>query len=1191
MRRTANGPHGHICEALRMFSDRAEHWTGGEMRKLLFGLCGLLILSAAAYWAMGFQKTVSTETASGVPVLRGASAVAAGFGHTLVIKEDRSVYAWGWNNQGQLGDGTTEDRDAAIPVTGLADIVAIAAGDDHSLALAADGTLWAWGGNDYGQLGTLGSAKESRPIEVRSIGPVRAIAAGENFSVVLRRDGTVMSWGSDDRGQLGTGGRAAAGAPAVIAGLNDVIAVSAGGNYGAALREDGTVWTWGANDRGQLGNGTTADRPRPAPVEGLSGITAIACGYEHALAVRNDGTLLAWGANSSGQLGDGSTQDRRRPVVVQGAGDVAAVAAGHEHSAAVLKNGKVMGWGANLHYELLKPFRPTAVKAEPLPFLDGAVMITSGGYHLTTILGDGTVRSWGANSFGQLGNQRRAYARLPVQALVLNRRATVAKKQASPLAPAQKEESIVQCAGGMAHTLALRADGTVWAWGGNFRGELGDGTRRTIRPVPQSVPDIAEVIAVAAGNRYSLALREDGTVWAWGDNEMRQLGDGTKAQSRKEPVQVAGLSDITAIAAGGTFSIAAKRDGTVWMWGFALLTGGAGNAAAAPLAPVAVRELNNVSSFAVGSGHILALGADGLVRAYGRNEFGQLGDGTMLQRLGFVPVAGLSEVVAVGAGTKYSVALRKDGTVWMWGLIRMPTSQNYFAACNAAPTKVEAIGDVVAIAAGEDHALFLRKDGTVWGWGSGRQFQLGNKVAAWTDQPVPIFGLENVTKIFAGRNHSLALKKDGTLWSWGYNDCGQLGNGTQGAKEYGSKDLDKQYLAKQIPGPVRKFEATTALPPTPAADVREVASGGAHSLLRTADGTVWSWGDDTYRQLGNRIDRTVNGKALMARFHNEKPFAVTGMSDLSAISAGAYHSLALKNDGTVVEWGRSYDDAAYERGVEAMSMMERLGYDRSLSRDRNRPAKAMSSSVGDLTDVSAVSAGMGFSLALLRDGSVRSWGLNKQGQLGTGTTLDSRVPQPVAGLAGIVVVSAGDNYALALGSDGAVWAWGVIGYEAQGNGLKPQVATKPVRVAELVNVATVVAGFEPLALLHDGTVWTCWQRAGKGAKASGPGRIAELENVQAISANGYHVLALGANGRVTAVTSTWSLSKAGAFDIRRTIEPVEELEDAIALSAGGNHNVALRRDGSIWVWGNNDFGQLGDATKIDSQAPLLLRLD
>ncbi len=246
--------------------------------------------------------------------------VAAGGRHSLAVARDGVLYAWGDNKKGQLGLGDRFDRylPARLPQA-LPGITQLAAGYDHSLALDGNGTLYAWGANDSGQLGDGMQNQRSIPGMVLGLPPIAAMTAGAGFTLAVDHAGQLWAWGANNAGQLGDGTTMAQLQPMAIPGAVGAMAVAAGRAHALGLRRDGTVWAWGANDSGQLGLGDTQRRLVPEQVKGLPAITAIACGDGFSLAQGGDGVLYAWGNNAFMQLGPiqatGSVWLRPRPTL------------------------------------------------------------------------------------------------------------------------------------------------------------------------------------------------------------------------------------------------------------------------------------------------------------------------------------------------------------------------------------------------------------------------------------------------------------------------------------------------------------------------------------------------------------------------------------------------------------------------------------------------------------------------------------------------------------------------------------------------------------------------------------------------------------------------------------------------------------------------------------------------------------
>ena len=302
------------------------------------------------------NKTSGTDNKSYVPErvsgLSGVKAISAGNAHSLALKTDGTVWAWGDNFYGQLGDGTSgTDTDSNVPVqvkdptdpsTFLQGVTAISAGDAFNLALKKDGTVRAWGVNEYGQLGngTSGTGADSEvPVRVSGLTSVRAISAGGAHSLALRSNGGVRAWGGNFYGQLGNGtdGEGTdSNVPVQVSGLKtDVTAISAGAGHNLALKDTGGVRAWGYNNVGQLGDGTNTHSNVPVQVSGLkTGVTGVSAGFYHSLALRSNGGVRAWGSNYQGQLGDETFTEFHSPIAVPKVSGVTAISAGQFHSLA-----------------------------------------------------------------------------------------------------------------------------------------------------------------------------------------------------------------------------------------------------------------------------------------------------------------------------------------------------------------------------------------------------------------------------------------------------------------------------------------------------------------------------------------------------------------------------------------------------------------------------------------------------------------------------------------------------------------------------------------------------------------------------------------------------------------------------------------------------------------------------------------
>ncbi len=429
-----------------------------------------------------------------------------------------------------------------------------------------------------------------------------------------------MAWGENNQRQLGDGTPAASIGlppqltPQPVVNLTDVRAIAGGGHASLALKNDGTVWWWGDN---AFNTGVSM----PEQVGGVSDAVAIAAGWWHKLALDESGSVWSWGPNNQGQLGDGC--DIEYPVRVS----------------------------FPLPPVADSPRRCTSSETPtPINSLSDIKAISAGDFHnLALGKSDGSVWAWGLNWNGQLGTNTNISSSTPQQ--------TVSDQGWQAGGPLTGVSAIAAGGGGFeeSHSLALK-NGKVLAWGGNSLGQLGNGTTTpSTHPVEVVDPGnttqpLTNVIGIAAGGGFeeshSLALKSDGTVWAWGDNSMGQLGDGTTNNS-SIPVQVIGLPSVAAIAAGGLHSLALATDGTVWAWGRNFIS------RSSNLTPVGDDHLRGVVAVAAGSSHNLAITV-----AYG--VVGPAG-GTVMD------LGGMGASISVGPGiladdTEVAVELRRLAT-------------------------------------------------------------------------------------------------------------------------------------------------------------------------------------------------------------------------------------------------------------------------------------------------------------------------------------------------------------------------------------------------------------------------------------------------------------------------------------------------------------------------------------------------
>ena len=369
-------------------------------------------------------------------------------------------------------------------------------------------------------------------------------------------------------------------------------------------------------------------------------------------------------------------------------------------------------------------------------------------------------------------------------------------------APMSSTVRVISLWGGARESIALKSDGTVWAWGlsscsglgSGPCGKLGDGTEisRSI-PIevhgPGDIGYLNSITAIMGGEHANYAVKSDSTLWAWGGNFVGQLGNGTYTNTTT-PMQVSGLISVTALGGRGYHNLAIKSDGTVWAWGWnsrgQLGHDTTGSLCPAPLTgtcsnvPVQVIGISNPLTVTGGGFFSLALMPDHTLRAWGANEYGQLGDGSIIDRPAPVQVSAvLSNVTQVSGGWKHAVAMTSDGHAWTWGDNTTGQIGNGMTSTVgvSVPFQVPGLSNVIGVSGGDRFTAALLSDGTVWTWGWNGFGQLGDGTFTDRPSPVQVKNLSDVTILAARDYHVLVAKSDGTVWAWGSGGNGELGNG------------------------------------------------------------------------------------------------------------------------------------------------------------------------------------------------------------------------------------------------------------------------------------------------------------------------------------------------------------------------------------------------------------------------------
>lgn len=1113
-----------------------------------------------------------------------AQSAGGGSYHTAVVTSNGTLWTWGTNWSGQLGDGTTTVRALPVAPSGMTSVTVVATGDSHTVAVKSDGTAWGWGANSSGQVGDGTTTQRNAPVQITSLSNVVAVAAGASHSLALKSDGTLFAWGSNAQGQLGDGTTTQRLLPVQVSVLTSVIAIAAANNHSLALKSDGTLWAWGSNGNGQLGDGTTTQRNAPVQVPSLTSVTAIAAGAAHSLALKSDGSAWAWGYNAMGQLGDGTTTQRTSPVAVTNLGASTSIAAGAYHSAAIRQDGSLWTWGWNPYGQLGDGTTTNVSTPVSVGAVSGATKVAAGQSHTIAITTDGVVWAFGLNSSKQIGDGTSVQRKTPVK---VSESAFAWKVGTPTFSPTTGTYTAVTNV-----TVASATTGATIHYTTN-------GAEPT--EADETVP-VNGIVSISQSTTLKAKAWKAGVPDSNIDSAVYTLkvatptvspGTGTYNNSPSVTVttSVAGATlhyttnnaepteADPVIASGGTLVIAQSLTLKVKAWksawvvsdttvatytlkvGTPTLTPAAGTYTSAQNVTVntvtsgaTVHYTTNgleptESDAVVAAGATISIGASTTLRVKGWKTGWTASDTAVanyLFNLGTVATPTLTPAGGTyAAGQAVTLSTTTAGAT-----IRYTTDGSdpgLTSAVYAAPLLVS--GDTTI------KAKAFKRDWTP---------SLIVSAAYAIDTGAVAMPTFNLASGSYGSQRSVTVTTSTAGATIHYT--------TNGIDPTESDPVVASGATVLIDRPLRlKAKAwKTGVSPSGVRTADYDITGGvfagkSHTVVLKGDGSLWSWGLNSSGQLG---DGTTIQRLT--------PVPVSGVTDAIAVAGGTLHTLALKRDGTVLAWGSNG--------------LGQLGIGSSY------PNSLVPAAVPGLSGVVAIAAGDTHSLAVKADGSVFAWGSNSSGQVGTGGSTQW-TPAQVPGLSGVTSVAAGLLHSLALKTDGTgpgtVWTWGYNNYGQLGDGTQTMRGT-PASVAS--NVIAIEAGDNfSLALAGDGSLFG-WGYNGYGTLGDNSNEmrtaavaVVNLGPTVAAAGGATHSLALKADGSMFAwgngaQVGTYGLN--GATQLKTPLPVTAVGAKIVAIAAGSEHSVALTRDGAVFVWGNNGYGQLGNNSTNPSTVPI-----
>ncbi len=1113
------------------------------------------------------------------------------------------------------------DVSTAVKVEVLPDekqaIPSVQSGIDFSVALKADGSVWTWGNNTYGQLGNGTKIAQNEPVETDIKDIVTEISVGEYHVLALTGNGEVYSFGYNGNGRCGNGTTSAVATPVQVKTLEnsketvlkDIIKVKAGKTVSFAIDKDLNLWAWGkgytkyAEKVANLENIIDVTQDYVLTAEGkvyklsdnskvltVDKVRKLEEGYDHTVMVTEKGGAYAIGKNTYGQLGTGNTTDSLDSVVGVRQSDgetlftnVKDVQAGNGNTAIFTYDNKVYFLGSNANSKLGQAVEVTN-NVLPVEYtnVENPMLVSLGYNHTVIANGEGFVYDFGAGTLGQLGNLKNEDSINPVLVGTYN-----ISLSSMVVRMHVNEQEDIQAKMDFFNLLLEDTEGLEYESYDDTVAKVDDegiitgvGAGTTYIEFRQAGTDnrkviIVEVLAenqvakpqVETNGSHTIILKANGTVWSFGQNANGELGDGSyTTKDGTVKVQFDKNTKIVQIDAGTSHNIALDIDGNVWTWGsnsyYQL-----GRSSTNANIPGKVTMPEEIVKVAAGNNYSLAIGKSGKAYAWGYNANGELGVGTYKTVTRPAEIVGIENVIDISGGNNHSILATTTGEVYTTGdntygqLGSTGSKINLF-------TKVSGVENVIDVEAGEVHNIVRTLEENVYTWGSNIYGQLGLNDRQNRYVPTLIDGKTNIAEIAAGKANTMLLDRSGKVYITGLNSCGEIGDGTT--------DTKQEYVQ------VEKIPAGIG-----------ITTGETYSLAIRADGTVWAWGDY------NHGAEDANSKTK-----SKVPVMIGTFSALETSSEIVLKTSETTNIGisakekfnVFYDYDKEPEDYTYESlnpeiadiNAEGTIIGVQIGKTRVIATDKETGEKfSVIVTVIENTKVAVpqIDGGNGFAVTLKADGTIWTWGYNPEGALGDGTYETALIPRRANVVSTYSDIAVGKDFAIARRADGTVWAWGSNAHGQLGIGSHKN-APKLVQTYNIQNVKMIAAGAEHTVAVDQYGILYGWGSNTRGQL--GLGSKDDVITPTIIATPEDSIISLAAGGDQTAYVTI----QGEVYGLGNILNgKLDGIENVIQVEVGDNYLLLLDANGDIYEYSNSSISKIqGTSNVVDIVAKKHIRM-